>query len=156
MSSSIVPVTSGFFHTASGIQCLLLLILLQYSPEASTECLTCPAGKICSDPALPPVTCSVSVESFNFCFDSQGYLFAELHVQKGKFSLQLLQILTQMTILIFFPRLELTVMALTVFHVMLAIIVHLLQMFLNPVLMVPTLMKQEQLAAKCVMPDIPA
>lgn len=61
-----------------------------------------------------------------------------------------------MTILIFFPRLELTVMALTVFHVMLAIIVHLLQMFLNPVLMVPTLMKQEHLAAKCVMPDIPA
>lgn len=90
MSSGIVPVTSGFFHTASGMQCLLLLILLQYSPEASTECLTCPAGEICSDPALPPVTCSVSVESFNFCFDSQGYLFAELHVQMGKFSLQLL------------------------------------------------------------------
>ena len=35
--------------------------MFQYSPEASAECLSCPAGKICSDPTLPPVTCAVSM-----------------------------------------------------------------------------------------------
>ena len=35
--------------------------LFQYSPEASAECLSCPAGKICSDPTLSPVTCAVSM-----------------------------------------------------------------------------------------------
>lgn len=67
---------------------------------------------------------------------------------KGQFSIK--------SKLISIPRLALTAMVLSVFHAILAIIVLLLQMVLNLVLMALTPMKQEQLAAKHVMLDIPA